>query len=113
MKKSTKAALLSGLVFPGVGHMVLRHHLRGSLLMLFALAASSVIINVAVKRAQSIVDSILNGDVPIETGAIMELVAKTSDGSDSVAVTAATIVFGACWLIGVVDSYRVGIGLDI
>jgi hypothetical protein len=44
MKKSSKAALLSGLIFPGIGHMVLKQYLRGSVLMFSALAAFSVIV---------------------------------------------------------------------
>jgi len=44
MKKSSTAALLSGLIFPGIGHLVLKQYLRGSILVLFALVALSVIV---------------------------------------------------------------------
>ncbi len=56
MTKSTKAALLSGLVFPGIGHFVLKQYLRGSILMLVALMAMSAIVRIVFQQAQAIVD---------------------------------------------------------
>ena len=106
MKKSSKAALLSGLVFPGIGHMVLKQYLRGSVLMLSALVALSVIVTRIFQQALTIVDRINSGDIPIETGAISESVSNSTSGAESLVETAAVIVLGACWLIGIIDSYR-------
>ncbi len=108
MKKSSKAALLSGLVFPGIGHMVLKQYLRGSVLMLSALVALSVIVTSVIQRAIIIVDRINRGDIPIETGAIAEMISKSTSGADSLVESTAVIVLGACWLIGIIDSYRLG-----
>lgn len=112
MTRSTKAALLSGLVFPGIGHIVLKQYLRGSILLLPALAAVSVIIKAAFEQSQAIVDGVVSGDIAIETGAMTELLSNSANASDSMVVTIATIIFGACWLIGIADSYRIGIALD-
>lgn len=112
MKRSTRAVLLSGLVFPGLGHIFLKQYLRGSILVLIALATASVIIRFAVRQAQVIVDGVVSGDISVDAGAMTELLSNASSGSDSTAVTVSTIIFGACWLIGIVDSYRVGIALD-
>ena len=115
MKRSTRAVLLSGLVFPGLGHIFLKQYLRGSILVLIALATASVIIRFAVRQAQVIVDGVVSGDISVDAGAMTELLSSASSGSsgsDSTAVTVSTIIFGACWLIGIVDSYRVGIALD-
>ena len=108
MKRSSKAALLSGLVFPGIGHMVLKQYLRGSILMLSALVASSVIVTRVFQRALTIVDRINSGDIPIETSAIAEMVTNSTSGADSFIENTAVIVLGACWLIGIIDSYRLG-----
>ena len=112
MKRSTRAVLLSGLVFPGLGHIFLKQYLRGSILVLIALATASVIIRFAVRQAQVIVDGVVSGDISVDAGAMTELLSNASSGSDSTAVTVSTIIFGTCWLIGIVDSYRVGIALD-
>jgi hypothetical protein len=112
VKRATKAALLSGLVCPGVGHIWLKQYLRGSILMLLALAAAYVIFTVAFQQAQTIVDSIVSGDIPAETGAIADMLSDASNDSDSTALTACKIIFGACWLLGIIDSYRLGKELD-
>lgn len=108
MKVSSKAALLSGLVFPGIGHMVLKQYVRGSVLMISALVALSVIVTSVIQRAMIIVDRINSGDIPIETDAIAEMVSNSANGVDSLAESIAVIVLGACWLIGIIDSYRLG-----
>jgi hypothetical protein len=108
MKKSSKAALLSGLIFPGVGHFVLKQRLRGSILMLSALVALSVIVARVYQRALTIVDLINSGDIPVDTGAIAEMVSKSTGGADSLVESTAMIVLGACWLVGIIDSYRLG-----
>jgi len=112
MKRSSKAALLSGLIFPGIGHIVLKQYLRGSVLMLFTLVALSVIVTRIYQRALSIVDRVNSGDIPIDTGAIAEMVSNSTSGADSFIENIALIVMGACWLIGVIDSYRLGVAQE-
>jgi hypothetical protein len=108
MKRSSKAALLSGLIFPGIGHMVLKKYLRASVLMLSALVALSVIVTRVFQRALTIVDRINSGDIPVEAGAIAEMVSNSTSGADSLVESTAVIVLGVCWLIGIIDSYRLG-----
>ena len=112
MKRSSRAALLSGLIFPGIGHIVLKQYLRGSVLMLFALVALSVIVTRIYQRALTIVDRINSGDIPVDTGAIAEMVSNSTSGADSFIENIAVIVLGACWLIGVIDSYRLGVAQE-
>jgi len=112
MKRSSKAALLSGLVFPGIGHMVLKQYLRGSVLMFFALVALSVVVTRIFQRALTIVDRINSGDIPVDTGAIAEMVSNSTSGADSLIENIAVIVLVACWLIGIIDSYRLGVAQE-
>ena len=112
MTRSTKVALLSGLIFPGIGHMVLKQYLRGSVLMILALIASSVIVTVVIQRALTIIDHINSGDIPDATGAIAEMVSNSTSGADSLIQNISVIVLGACWLIGIIDSYRLGIAKE-
>ena len=112
MKKSSKAALLSGLIFPGIGHMVLKKYLRGSVLMLSALAALSIIVTRVFQRALIVVERINSGDIPVEIGAIAEMASNSTSGADSLVESTAVIVLGACWLIGIIDSYRLGVAQE-
>ena len=110
--KSTKAALLSGLIFPGIGHIVLKQYRRGSILMLVALVAISAVVKIAFQQAQAIVDRVMSGETSLETGAISELLADSSNDADGLVSTISMVVFIACWLFGIIDSYRVGVALQ-
>ncbi len=92
--------------------MVLKQYLRGSVLMLSALVAFSVIVTRIFQRALTIVDRINSGDIPIETGAIAALVSNSTNGVDSFIENTAVIVLAACWLIGIIDSYRLGVAQE-
>ena len=77
--------------------------------MLSALIALSVIVTKAIKQALTIVDRINSGEIPVEAGAITELVSKSTTGADGSVLNIAALVVVACWLIGIIDSYRLGI----
>lgn len=108
MKKSVKAALLSGLIFPGVGHMVLRKYLRGSVLLGTSLVALSTLVTKAYQHALPVVDRIMSGEIPLESGAITQAVSDSTNTADSLLQSIAVIVLVACWLAGIIDSYRLG-----
>ncbi len=112
MKKSTKAALLSGLIFPGLGHMALKQYLRGSILMLAALIALIVIVTKAVEQALAIVDKINSGEIPLESVTITELASQSTGAAEGSILNIAVLVIIACWLIGIIDSYRLGINQE-
>lgn len=108
MTKSTKAALLSGLIFPGAGHMFLKHYVRGSILILAALISTTVIVTVIVQQALAIIDRISSGEVAIETGAIADMVSSSTHGAESPMANISLVVLLVCWLFGIIDSYRLG-----
>ncbi len=112
MKRSSKAAMLSGLIFPGIGHIVLKQYLRGSVLMLFSLLALSVIVTRIYQRALTIVDRINSGDIPVDAGAIADMVSNSTSTADNLIENIALLVLAACWLIGIIDSYRLGISQE-
>ena len=107
MRYSIKAVLLSGLVFPGVGHLYLKRYLRGVLLAAGAGALSYFLISVAVNSAFDIAGKIQSGDVPLNVESISELVSKDSQ-SNGTSTDIATMALFALWVIGIVDSYREG-----
>ena len=112
MKRSSKAALLSGLIFPGIGHIVLKQYLRGSVLMLSALAAFSIVVSRVFQRALIIVDRVNSGEIPVDTGAIAEMVSNSTSGADGFIENIAVVVLVTCWLIGIIDSYRLGVAQE-
>ena len=108
MKKSTKAVLLSALVFPGAGHFFLKKRISGAILAVASLAAFYLIVSNMLERAQQIVDKILSGEVNPDEAAIAELLSRQPVGSESQLLDIAWIVLIISWSIGIVDSYRCG-----
>lgn len=107
MKRSTKAALLSGLVFPGIGHMYLKRYVHGIMLSAGAASAMYFIVSVVVNTALEVTEKIQSGGVPLDVGAITDLVSQQPSSAEQPA-NIAMIVLVACWVIGVADSYRQG-----
>ncbi len=80
--------------------------------MLSALVAFSVIVTRVFQRALTIIDRVNSADIPVETGAIAEMVSNSTSGADSFIENTAVIVLGVCWLIGIIDSYRLGVAQE-
>lgn len=108
MTRSTKAALLSALVFPGLGHMVLKQYLRGAVLIVLAVIAISIVVNEAVKQALLVVDRISGGEIPADVGEITQMIADSTAGGQESILNIAMLVFVGCWIFGIVDSCRLG-----
>ena len=108
MKRSTKAALLSALVFPGIGHLYLKRFPLGLLLSAGSAFASYFVVSRAVGKALPIAEHIQREGVPLDDGAIARVVSEQSLGADDSSMSIAAITFLAFWLIGIFDSFRLG-----
>ena len=108
MKKSTKAALLSALVFPGVGNFYLKRHISGAVIAGAALMALYALISNTVVRALEIVDKLQLGEIQPDMAVITALLSKQPAGTEALLIDFATIVLLLSWVIGIVDAYRLG-----
>jgi hypothetical protein len=108
MNQSLKGAVLSGLIFPGLGQIVFKHFLRGAAIMLTVLVSMAVIVVKAVQQALAILEKIERegGVIDIETLSTAVNQASTNFGDISLAFFLLLII--ACWIIGTVDAYRIG-----
>jgi hypothetical protein len=111
MKISTKAALFSCFVFPGVGHFYLKRLLPGLLLSFVSAVAIYLITSHAVQVALEVVEEIQGGTVLPDTETISALVREKIRQSEDV-TNISTISFIILWLIGIFDSYRIGRSLE-
>jgi hypothetical protein len=107
VKKSTKAILLSALVFPGAGHLYLKAYLVGFTLVSVTFAFVIYILKKVTDQAYAIVEKIQNGDVQLDLIGITELVSKESSGADIQLQNIAMLVLVVCWIVGIADSYRI------
>ena len=108
MRKSLKAALLSALVFPGAGHFLLKKPVQGILLSGMAVICLYFLLTAVVKIAQELSIKIQSGEVPLDIAKINELVSHQLAESDSHLVNIPSILLVIFWIIGVVDSFRIG-----
>jgi len=112
MSKSLRAALLSGLVFPGLGQIVLKHYTRGIVLMLTVLACLSVVAVKAVQQALAILEQIQSGDGTVSISTILTAAHQASTTSDDSIINLVLLFMVLCWGVGIVDAYRIGKKMD-
>ena len=91
MKKTEKAFLLSVLVFPGTGHVLLKRYIAGFSLIIMEIA-----------------DKIKSGEPSPDLSVILELLSHQSASAEVQSINTSMVVLLVAWLVGVVDSYRVG-----
>jgi hypothetical protein len=113
MKNSMKGALLSGLVFPGLGQIVLKRYARGFALLLAVTAGLYIMIATAVQQAYAILDSIeAEGGMP-DSDTISQAAAQAAAASDSPMITAVSVLMLVCWIVGIIDAWRIGKQKDL
>jgi len=112
MKKSIKAAMLSAFVFPGAGHIFLKFYVSGILLIGVSSAGIYYLISNMVKNALQIVDSIQLGHIQADATVINQLLSSQTTGNESQLLGIATTAVAICWILGIIDSYRIGRAQD-
>jgi TM2 domain-containing membrane protein YozV len=107
VKKATKAALLSGLVFPGLGNLYLKRWLSGILLAGIAGYTLYYIMSIVMRIALDISAKIESGAVASDIDSVTLLVSQQLEASEQ-ATNIASLTLLACWLIGIVSAYLSG-----
>jgi TM2 domain-containing membrane protein YozV len=108
MKKSIKAALLSGLVFPGIGHLYLKRYVTGLTLAVVAIGCSYYLVLNTMELVSPILDKAQKGSVQPDIAVILGMVSKLSTEPAAEFINNLSLVLLFVWLAGIVDSYRVG-----
>lgn len=106
MKKPLKAALLSGLIFPGLGQIWLKHLLRGIALMAAVSACLAVIVTKVAQQAITMLEKTEAAGAAVDLVALLNLAHATS--YDDLAMKCASLALIACWVVSVVDAYVLG-----
>lgn len=112
MKKSTTAALISAFIFPGLGHLYLKKYLTGVLLVGISFASLYYLVTSVLEMAMEISQKIESGTVQPDIATITAMVTQQSNSANAQLANIATIVLCICWLVGIIDAYRLGNKLD-
>nr|WP_315398469.1 DUF6677 family protein [uncultured Duganella sp.] len=106
MKPSTKAALVSALIFPGLGHLVLKRPMRGCLFIVPALLAIGFLLRTTLALASALVAEIDSGKLALDP---LDILARIhASGVDNPATNAASLVILLCWVGSVADAFWLG-----
>ena len=108
MSIALKAALLSALIFPGVGHFSLKKPVQGSLLVGIAGVCLCFLMTAAMAVVQQLSAKIQSGEVPLDVVAINQLVTQQLAAGNGQSIDLVSWVLLICWVVGVIDSYRIG-----
>jgi TM2 domain-containing membrane protein YozV len=109
MKVSYKAALLSALVFPGVGHLYLKRRRRGLLILFFVITGLGYLIWSAAATALDHLDDVM---VRVQGGAtnlkaLSDIVGSKMPTADPY-LDAVFYIIVCLWIFSVIDAYRIG-----
>lgn len=109
MSRALQAALLSGLVFPGTGHLLLKKYARGWMFIILSTLALIFLFKGAWHQAHAILQNIEASGGGLDVANISALLQQqTEAGSDIAAIGIAAWGFLVVWLLGILDAYRLG-----
>lgn len=112
MKNAVKGALLSGLVLPGLGQLVLGRYRRGALILVGVLAALAMLVALAVRDALLLLEKIELEGGAIDANGIAAMAARESTATGSLPYQFLLLFVLLCWIGATVDAWRIGRQLD-
>ncbi len=110
---AVKGALLSALVFPGLGQIALKRYQRGVVLMLATLAGIVVMVATATREAGRILATIESEGGVIDQDAMSRAIAQSTAWSGNLAFNLLLFAITLCWIYAAVDAYRIGKQQDL
>ena len=104
MNNSIKGSLYSGLVFPGLGQIILKHYKRGAFFVLATITLMFVTIVHIVLKVLDIVKHLDLENVTLDTDTISEITRSSDSTTTNILILLLTLV----WIAGIVDAYILG-----
>ncbi len=108
MKKNIKAALLSALVYPGIGHFFLKKYTVGAIFICSFSVPLYFVISEIFAKTIKIAEQIRNGEIPLDLAAISESLTRSTVAVDAQQINIKMYVLVAIWIIALIHSYRLG-----
>lgn len=108
MNKAIKAALLSVIIFPGLGHLMLKKYPQALFFLVSTFIASYLLIYNVFTIAMTIVTQIEQGEIGATLTEIVDVINQQSNSaySGNTNIIMLFIVFN--WIIAALDAYRLG-----
>jgi len=108
MKNSLKASLLSALVLPGAGQIMLKRYFSGTIFSLISIVSLFVIVAKILKLSSVIVEKINNGALDSSSSGLMGIISNSIVEANTGVMNTAFLIYLGVWLLSILDAYRVG-----
>ncbi|MDH5660726.1 MAG: hypothetical protein OEY65_06980 [Gammaproteobacteria bacterium] len=108
MNQSVKAALISALIFPGVGQISVGYKKRGWIIIGINVVLFYLIIREIMQPAYLVIAEMQKSGAAMDIESISNATSKLSGFSDNVFLNILLLIFIAGWIITIFDAYRLG-----
>jgi len=112
MKNATKGALVSGLVLPGLGQIVLKRYKRGLAIILALLSSLTIMVVKAAQLALAIFEKMELESGDLDMQAIANAATRASVTSDNRVFNLCLFLIVVLWVLSVADAYMIGKKMD-
>lgn len=109
MNKSIKSALLSALIFPGVGQISAGYKKKGWSFITVSSLLLYLIVNKVIQQANSIINEMQQSGIAINVEEISNKVSASIGFSDNTYLNILLLLFIIGWIISIVDAYLLNI----
>lgn len=108
MNNSIKAALLSALIFPGIGQISAGYKQRGWIIIGVNVMLVFLIIREIMKKAYTVIAEMQKSGSPMDIESVSNATSKLAGFSDNIFLNILLILLIIFWLYSIFDAYRVG-----
>lgn len=106
LSRAAQALLWAAVLFPGAGHLHLKYFQRGIALISVTLLSLSVLLFQFVRLAIQVIESTLTNAITLDVPRLAALIWQAC-AADTILIVALWAL-ALCWLVGMVDAYRLG-----
>ncbi len=103
---------MSALIFPGAGQIILARYGRGALFFIFSVISGLLCVTAIVRQAVVILQRLAAQGEVVTLPKIMTSAAQASTTGSTLFLKLSFLVLFCCWLVAVVDAWRIGNELD-
>ena len=108
MNNSVKGALLSAVVFPGVGQIVNGLKKRGWAFVIAVIVLLGLIISKLMQQALMVLEEMQKKGTPVDVNEISKLSSELVSYTDNLFLNTALLLLIAIWIVAVIDAYISG-----
>lgn len=104
--------MLSGLAFPGLGQIFLKHYTKAVIIISVVLVSTFAVIFKAVEMALAVLEKIESESAIISLYNIRSAADQALTSPGSLVISIGLLVILLCWIIATIDAYRIGRKID-